>query len=200
VSGVAVNPFLVNLGLFIYYAIQIYIWIVIIRVLLTWINPNPYSPFMQFLSRAADPALDLARRYCPLALGGLDFSPILAIMALSLLGSFLGRWLINGASPALLLPMAALGLIQLLDSLAWILIALMAARLIMSFVHPSPYNPIVRVVYGLSEPLLAPLRRFLPPGRTGLDWRPLLFLLLTWLIKSILLVELARLVVLAWMS
>jgi YggT family protein len=194
-----VNPLLVNLGQFIYYAIHIYIWIVIVRVLLTWINPNPYSPVMQFLSRAADPALDLARRCCPLTLGGLDFSPILVIMALSLTGSFLGLWLIKGASPALLLPLVALGLIRLLDSIAGILVALMAARLIMSFVRPSPYNPIVRVVYGLSEPLLAPLRRFLPPGRNGLDWRPLLFLLLTWLIKSILLVELAQLVMLTWM-
>ncbi len=184
------NPFLATLGQGLYYAAIVYVWLILIRVLLTWLNPNPYSPVMRFLSRAVDPVLNRGRRLFPLTLGGMDFSPILVIIIIQLLGTVLGQWLVGlgqGAPGLMLAPLAVLGLVSLLYSVAWFLIILMAARLIMGFVHPSPYNIIVRVVYGLTEPLLAPLRRFLPPGSRGADFRPLFFLVATILVQQVVL-------------
>lgn len=174
------NPALLNLGRVIYFGVSIYVWIIVIRVLLTWINPNPYTPVMRFLSRATDPVLNLGRRYLGLTLGGLDFSPVLVILVLHLAGTVLGRWLIMlglGFPPAVIVPLVAWALLGFLNSIAWLLMVIMVLRLIISLVQPSPYNVLVRIIYGLTEPMLAPLRRFFPPGPKGLDLRPVFFLL-----------------------
>ena len=189
------NSILPPLGQAILYGSVIYIWLIIIRVALTWINPNPYSPLMRGLAWAVDPVLTRARRLCPLTLGGLDFSPVLAIIAVRLVGAVLGRWLWGvglGAAPApFFFNLAAGELLNLLQSLVWLVIILMFARLLMSLARPSPYNIIVQVVYSLTEPLLAPLRRAFPPGPGGLDWRPLVFLLILLLLQFVVLGSLA---------
>lgn len=194
-SGAATNTFLITLGQIIVVGAYVYAWVIILRVLLTWINPNPYSPVMRFLSRLADPVLNRVRRWFPLTLGGLDFSPILAIIGVQVLGAILGEWLINlgqGRPFLMLLPLVAMGLISLVNSIAWLLVVIMAIRFIMSLVHPSPYNIIVQVIYGMTEPLLAPMRRFFPPGPRGMDWRPLVFLLITLLIQWVVVAALSQ--------
>jgi YggT family protein len=189
------NSILSTLGQVVFYGSVIYIWIIILRVALTWINPNPYSPLMRFLARAADPALTRARRLCPLTLGGLDFSPVLAVILIRYLGAVLGQWLmgLGAGQPAysLFFFLAAGELLNLLQSLVWLVIILMLIRLLMSLVKPSPYNIIVQVVFSLTEPLLAPLRRAFPPGPGGLDFRPLVFLLILLLLQFVVLGSLA---------
>jgi len=191
----AANSILPTLGQAILYGSVIYVWLIIIRVGLTWINPNPYSPLMRGLAWAVDPVLTRARRLCPLTLGGLDFSPVLAIIAVNLAGSILGKWLLGvglGLPPAsLFFSLAAREILTMLQSLVWLVIILMFVRLLMSLVRPSPYNIIVQVVYSLTEPLLAPLRRAFPPGPGGLDWRPLVFLLILLLLQFVVLGSLA---------
>lgn len=67
--------------------IHIYMWIIIIRVLISWINPDPYNPIVQFLRGITDPALDAMRRIMPRFLWstGLDFTPLLLILFLQVL-------------------------------------------------------------------------------------------------------------------
>lgn len=67
--------------------INIYMWIIIIRVLISWINPDPYNPIVQFLRGITDPALDAMRRIMPRFLWstGLDFTPLLLILLLQVL-------------------------------------------------------------------------------------------------------------------
>ncbi|MCL2028864.1 MAG: YggT family protein [Deltaproteobacteria bacterium] len=185
------NLILLTFGRLIYYGSFVYIWLIILRVLLTWINPNPYTPVMRFLARVADPVLVRARRLVPFTLGGLDFSPVLALIVISFAGSVLGKWLMllgsGPQSPSLLFILAVGELLSLIQSLLWLIIILMFIRLLMSLVRPSPYNIIVRIVFGLTEPLLAPLRRAFPPGPGGLDFRPLVFLLILLLVQLVLL-------------
>lgn len=188
--GTPVNPFLVTLGQVAYYSVVIYVWIIIARVLLTWVNPNPYSPLMRFLSSLTDPVLNWGRRLVPFTFGGLDFSPIVVIILIQLIGTVVGVSLMSigqGAPLSVVAPVVCLALISLIDSIAWILIILMGLRLIMALVNPSPYNIIVQIVYGLTEPLLAPLRRFFPPGPGGFDTRALVFLMVTILVKWVVL-------------
>ena len=65
---------------------QIYILIVFARVLLSWINPNPCNPLVRFLYRATDPVLDWIGGGLPfLRSGGFDFTPIVLLLALSVL-------------------------------------------------------------------------------------------------------------------
>jgi YggT family protein len=72
--------------------LTIYLWMIIIRALLTWVNPDPYNPVVRFLGTATDPVLWRARRLLlrvGLNIGGLDLSPIVVIVAIYFLQAFL---------------------------------------------------------------------------------------------------------------
>ncbi len=62
----------------------LYMWLIIIRALISWVNPDPWNPIVQFLMRATDPVLIVIRRRVGL-LGGIDVSPILAILLIMFL-------------------------------------------------------------------------------------------------------------------
>jgi len=70
--------------------INLYVIIIIIRAILSWFNPNPYSSGMMFLTKITDPVLERIRRLLPLGSGvGLDLSPIIAIFGLLFVKYFL---------------------------------------------------------------------------------------------------------------
>lgn len=73
--------------------IHFYIVIVLARVILSWVNPDPYHPVIRFLYRATDPVLNRINRVVTLQFGGFDFSPVLLVIALSFLQRLL-RWLL----------------------------------------------------------------------------------------------------------
>ncbi|MBI5642689.1 MAG: YggT family protein [Deltaproteobacteria bacterium] len=60
---------------------NIYVWVIIARSLISWVNPDPYNPIVRFLYQATEPLLYRIRRFIPF-LGGLDISPIIAIFAI----------------------------------------------------------------------------------------------------------------------
>ena len=69
--------------------IRVYMWIVIIRALISWVNPDPYNPIVRFLHAATDPLLYRIRRLMPASFGGIDFSPLILIAGLYFLEFFL---------------------------------------------------------------------------------------------------------------
>ena len=74
---------LIELGLQI---LNLYSWVIIIRALVSWVNPDPYNPIVQILYKLTEPVLRPVRRLVPpRALGGLDLSPLIAILILQLL-------------------------------------------------------------------------------------------------------------------
>lgn len=75
--------------------INIYIWVIIIAALLSWVNPDPSNPIVQILRRLTEPAYAYVRRYIPTVIGGIDLSPIIIILALQFLDLFLVRVLFN---------------------------------------------------------------------------------------------------------
>jgi YggT family protein len=78
-------------------------------------------------------------------------------------------------------------LAHVLDWLLWILQIAVILRVILSWVNADPYNPIVRVVGAVTEPLVGPFRRLLPPWRLhGWDLSPLFALLALWFIQMFL--------------
>ena len=82
----------------------------------------------------------------------------------------------GGASGWVILPVMVICLVQLVKSLCWFVFILMIARIVMSLVRPSPYNFLVLMVYGATEPLLQPLKGFVPKGPWNLDLKAVLFL------------------------
>jgi YggT family protein len=59
-----------------------YMWIIIIRALLSWVNPDPWNPIVQFLNRVTEPVLAPLRRRLPTWQWGIDFSPLVAVLAI----------------------------------------------------------------------------------------------------------------------
>jgi YggT family protein len=72
-----------------------YMWILIIRALISWVNPDPYNPLVRFLYAATDPLLYRVRRLLPVSFGGIDFSPIIVIAAIIFLQTFLVQSLVD---------------------------------------------------------------------------------------------------------
>ena len=68
--------------------LTLYLWIVVIAAVITWVNPDPYNPIVRFLYRATEPVLRPLRRILPTSRMGVDFSPILAIAMIIFLQTF----------------------------------------------------------------------------------------------------------------
>ncbi|SPP63604.1 YggT family protein [Nitrospira lenta] len=66
------------------YVLWLYMWIIIARALISWVNPDPWNPIVQFLDRATEPVLAPIRRWMGWRMG-LDLSPIIAILILTFL-------------------------------------------------------------------------------------------------------------------
>ena len=81
--------FIVALAKIIDLALNVYIWIVIGRALISWVNPDPYNPIVTFLFRATEPVLAPIRRLIPIRGLGIDISPIVVIMIIYFLQTFL---------------------------------------------------------------------------------------------------------------
>lgn len=91
--------FLTALGSVLHMLLQAYIWVVIIRALISWVNPDPWNPIVQTLNRLTDPLLEPIRRKLFRMMGyggiGIDLSPLILIAAVYFLDFFLTGTLIE---------------------------------------------------------------------------------------------------------
>lgn len=76
--------------------LTIYWWILLVRALISWVNPDPYNPIVVFLHRVTEPVLEPLRRLVPPErLGGIDISPLLAMLAIIFIREFFVRSLLE---------------------------------------------------------------------------------------------------------
>ena len=67
---------------FLHTILTIYYWVIIFRVIISWVNPDPYNQIVVFLNRITEPYLSIFRRYIPVWRYGFDFTPLVAILTL----------------------------------------------------------------------------------------------------------------------
>lgn len=67
--------------------LPVFYWMILIRALLSWVNPDPLNPIVQFLYRVTEPILEPIRRRLPIM--AIDISPIIAFVIIYFLNSFL---------------------------------------------------------------------------------------------------------------
>lgn len=84
-----VNNFFSALAGIIDFLLSAYMWIIIGRAIISWVNADPYNPIVRFLYEATEPLLSRIRRVLPMSMGGIDFSPMILIVAIMFLQSFL---------------------------------------------------------------------------------------------------------------
>ncbi len=62
-----------------------YMWVIIARAIMSWFNPDPYNPIVRFIYSITEPVLLTIRRRIPASFGGIDFSPMIVLLAIVLL-------------------------------------------------------------------------------------------------------------------
>jgi YggT family protein len=85
----AVGNLIESLAYILNLALTIYMWLIIARALLSWVNPDPYNPIVRMLYNVTEPVLGWVRQRVPLIFGGLDLSPLLVLLAVVFLQRFL---------------------------------------------------------------------------------------------------------------
>ena len=73
--------------------VNVYTWIIIAAALISWVKPDPSSPVVQLLYRLTDPVYSFIRRYIKTEFNGIDFTPLIVLLALQLIDQFLIRLL-----------------------------------------------------------------------------------------------------------
>ncbi|ERP89357.1 membrane protein [Alcanivorax sp. P2S70] len=158
------------------FAFSAYIFIVLTRFVLQLARADFYNPISQFVLKATNPLLKPLRRVVP-GYGGLDVASLVLVVVLIILKAITILSIQVGGFPSgiggqlILYSLRELAAV-ILNYIFWAVLL----RVILSWVAPDPYNPVVRIVVQITEPVMAPVRKLLPP-MGGFDLSPLVVLL-----------------------
>jgi YggT family protein len=78
--------------------LTLYMVVIIARAVISWVNPDPHNSIVRFLYNVTEPVLYRVRRFIPISFGGLDFSPIIVILAIYFVQHFVVRSLLDIAA------------------------------------------------------------------------------------------------------
>ena len=151
----------------------LYLIAVALRFLLQYVRADFYNPISQFVIALTNPPLRPLRRLIP-GFRGIDWPClvlllVLKMIELGLLGLvYAGRFL----APTGLL---VLSIAELLNLVTYIFIVAVLIQIVLSWVNPDVYNPVTVILHRLTDPLLRPARRLVPPVG-GLDFSPVMVL------------------------
>lgn len=143
--------------------INIYIWIIIIAAVVSFLNVDRRQPFIELLDKLTLPAFQFIRQKMPfVVISGIDLSPIVLIVLLQ----FIDTLMMNGVTLALL---------SVIHSLIFSYIIIVIVAAVLSFVDVNPYNPIVSTINRLTQPLFQSIRQKLPfVVIAGIDLSPII--------------------------
>ena len=189
-SGYLTSPLLLIINTL----FDLYVLLILLRFLLQWMRADFYNPISQFVVRVTTPPLKPLRRIIP-GVGGQDIAALvlalLVLMVKYLLLRLLGLNMItiaNALAPVGAVGVGGLFLIAFADIVAsFINIFLFAIiiQVIMSWVNPGVYNPAMGLISSIAEPVMRPVRKFIPP-LGGLDLSPIFVTLALMVVKMLL--------------
>lgn len=187
-SGYLLSP----LMLIISTLFDLYILLVLLRFLFQMLRADFYNPVSQFIVKLTTPPLKILRRVIP-SVGGQDAPSIVLCLLLIYAKFLLMRALsipavhIGGVMAPLSVSYGGLLVFSVADLVALILTVFLVAiiiKVILSWVNPGHYNPVIGLVDRLAQPVLRPVRKIVPPIG-GLDLSPLLATLLVLVAKML---------------
>ncbi|MCU7905210.1 MAG: YggT family protein [Candidatus Thiodiazotropha sp. (ex Epidulcina cf. delphinae)] len=161
----------------------LYILAVLLRFLLQLFRADFYNPISQFLVKATNPPLKLLRRIIP-GLGGIDLSSLILVWLLKSIELLLVIS-ISGNAVSLLGPVVW-AIPELVELLINIFLFGVLIQVILSWINPGSYNPATALLYSLTDPVMRPAQKILPP-MGGLDLSPMLVMIGLVLLKMLLL-------------
>ena len=158
------------LGFLVQTLFGLYMLLVLLRLLFQLVRADFYNPLSQFIVKATNPPLIPLRRIVP-GIAGIDLSCIVILVVLQLVELWVISQLKGYSLPFMSLFMFSVAeLVRLTINVFFWSVLL---QVILSWVNPSSYNPVIGLLYSLNEPLLRPVRRLLP-SLSGLDLSPLI--------------------------
>jgi YggT family protein len=147
-----------------------YILLVLLRLLFQLVRASFYNPVSQFIVTLTQPPMQFLRRFIP-GLFGVDMAAVVLLLALQILEIYVIAWF-QGASPAAG-GVVVVAVAQLIEFTVYVFIVAIFIRIILSWVNPyGTRHPVGDLLHSLTEPLLAPARRLIPPIG-GLDLSPI---------------------------
>jgi YggT family protein len=155
--------------------LSVYLVTMLLRFLLQLVRADFYNPISQFIVRVTNPLVIPLRRVIP-GLAGIDMASLLLAILLQL-AAIVALLLINGLAPPnafLLLAWSVLGVLGLLVNIYFFALL---AMIILSWVAAGSRHPAIYLLYQITEPVMAPFRKVLPP-MGGLDLSPILVFVL----------------------
>ena len=153
---------------------NLYILAVALRFLLQCVRADFYNPISQLLVTITNPVLRPMRRWIPGA-GGIDLSSLLLMFVLKSIELML-IWLISTGRIPALPGLFVISIAKLLNLMIYIFFFAILIQVIISWVNPGAYNPVTVLLYRLTDPLMRPARRLIPP-MGGLDLSPMVVLI-----------------------
>jgi YggT family protein len=164
------NPYVGNAATFLLSTLfGLYILIVMLRFLFQLVRADFYNPVSQFLVKATNPPLRPLRRLIP-GLAGIDAAAVVLMLGLQFLELWLRYYLVGQAPQAV--GLLVLSVAELVSLATYVFLIAIILQVVISWVNPGAYNPVVSLLYSLTEPLLGPARRLIPPI-SGLDLSPI---------------------------
>lgn len=156
----------------------IYLVLVMLRFLLQWAKADFYNPISQAIVKVTNPPLRILRRFIP-GFAGIDWPSIVLLILVQALEIFLLNWMMYGSLPTAA-GLIVLTIAKLIQLLIFTYIVAIFVMVIISWLNPGAYNPITIIIQQLTEPIMRPVRRLIP-STGGLDWSPMVVLLLLYL-------------------
>lgn len=169
------GSYLTQAGVFLIQIIfGLYILAVLLRFLLARVRADFYNPLSQFIVKVTNPAIKPLRRLIP-GYFGIDWPSIILLLFVQTVEIVLIALISSGRIPAPL-GLFVLTLAYLLKEVIYVYLFIIIIQVVISWVNPGAYNPITVLLYQLSEPVLKPVKRMIPPAG-GFDWSPLVVLI-----------------------
>jgi len=156
-------------------ALTLYLLAVLLRFLLQVARADFYNPISQFLVKATNPLVIPLRKVIP-GLGGIDLSSLLLAVTLQGLGIVLMLLLLGSGLPNIILIVlwSVLGVLGLVINIYFFALL---AMIILSWIAPGNNHPALMLLFQITEPVMAPFRKVLPP-MGGMDFSPILLFIL----------------------
>ena len=154
------------------FAIDFYIFLVFTRFLLQLVRADFYNPISQFVVRATNPVLIPLRRVVP-GFGGVDVASLVMVLILVVAKVVILSILLSGGFSANPLALVIYSLREIASLLLNYIFWSVLLRVILSWISPDPYSPVNQLVNQITEPVMGPARKLLPP-LGGFDLSPII--------------------------
>lgn len=178
------NPFS-NAGVFLISTLfGLYILAIMIRLILQIVRADFYNPVSKFIVKITNPVLKPLRRFVP-GLAGIDMASVIVMLVLQMLEFFIITLLRNFPAPDIL-GLTLYASVELVTLGFYVFLFSIFILALLSWINPGTYNPVNNLLHQITEPVLRPARRLLPP-MSGMDLSPMLAMVGLWLVKLLLL-------------